>query len=183
MALHPTMPRPFEYARSMPIRCMPRSADADRHERSTVSKSAPARLRALAAATPGSVEQLLEPRPPSATGMANDPGAWARLTDSEQHVLRLIAAGRSNVENASELVISVRTVERRRRWSWATSVPDRAGKVRDAARGGDSGVARIVAEIVRHAEVVNQPSALQLPGIYPTRPTACPPSCGRRACP
>ncbi len=72
----------------------------------------PARLRALAAATPGSVEQLLEPRPPSATGMANDPGAWARLTDSEQHVLRLIAAGRSNVENASELVISVRTVER-----------------------------------------------------------------------
>lgn len=57
-------------------------------------------------------KSLLQELEPTATGLADMTPNPAGLTPREVEVLRLIAAGKSNQEIASELVLSVRTVER-----------------------------------------------------------------------
>lgn len=85
-----------------------RAAAAEREARAALET-----FRALgAAAAADHTAALLRPVPapvPSRAGAAADP---AGLTPREVEVLRLVAAGRSNQEIASELVLSVRTVER-----------------------------------------------------------------------
>jgi DNA-binding NarL/FixJ family response regulator len=80
-------------------------------------------------------QDRLHPQAPGRAGLVNKNGA--RLTSREMEVLQLIAEGKANKETASELGISMKTVEKHRENLMAKlDIHDTAGLTRYAIGAG-----------------------------------------------